>query len=586
MYLAEPLEYLISFPYGCSEQVSSRLSAIARVVRALSVENIDGDDVLNKIVTDADGRNYSIDELMAEGLAKIYTNQNLDGGFSYYARLDSNFWLTMHLVNTLVDIRDAGYPVDETRLTQAVRFIASRAATGRIYSYTHRPATLSTTQLIAANYAISRSGVVTSDKKVLLSRMEKALSKRYLEDEASSMTVAYAALVALREDMSTSLIDRLFDTMENRIDIDARGAYMRTNRDDIAWEYYESSVKNTALLVKALVAADRVHPLQDRLIRWLLASRDKQGVWNTTHNTLVVIDALTDFLKWSRETESEFSLEVQLGTELLAAWDIDETSILETFAHEVPMSQIPKGEVVALSFEKSAQNDLPNRFYYDVDLRYFLPVENLPPRDEGILVDRQYYRLTDSDMTTPVHDAKVGEVLLGEVSITSGVPIRTFSLENYIPAGVELVNFDFETEAPRNSLPKGDASEDVFSIGEGALQTSDELRKAKGSLAQRIIGSLGAALGRAVKPSSDNTVFLDEERRKPYMRTLRPDFKELRDDRLFLFDEYLGAGTYTYQYYVRAITPGTYRHLPAVASEMYFPENFGRTEGSLFRVTQ
>ncbi|MDO8523609.1 MAG: hypothetical protein Q7R74_00090, partial [bacterium] len=58
------------------------------------------------------------------------------------------------------------------------------------------------------------------------------------------------------------------------------------------------------------------------------------------------------------------------------------------------------------------------------------------------------------------------------------------------------------------------------------------------------------------------------------------------DDRLFLFAQDVPAGAYTYEYYVRATTPGTFSHLPAVASDLYFPENFGRTAGSLFTVEQ
>jgi uncharacterized protein YfaS (alpha-2-macroglobulin family) len=65
---------------------------------------------------------------------------------------------------------------------------------------------------------------------------------------------------------------------------------------------------------------------------------------------------------------------------------------------------------------------------------------------------------------------------------------------------------------------------------------------------------------------------------------LRPTFKELRDDRVFLFTEVLSPGIYEFNYYVRAIAKGDFIHLPALAYEMYFPENFGRTAGGHFLV--
>ena len=49
-------------------------------------------------------------------------------------------------------------------------------------------------------------------------------------------------------------------------------------------------------------------------------------------------------------------------------------------------------------------------------------------------------------------------------------------------------------------------------------------------------------------------------------------------------DLHLSPGVYEYDYFVRALIPGKYHHLPAVVSEMYFPENFGRTRGEYFAV--
>ena len=63
-----------------------------------------------------------------------------------------------------------------------------------------------------------------------------------------------------------------------------------------------------------------------------------------------------------------------------------------------------------------------------------------------------------------------------------------------------------------------------------------------------------------------------------------PDFEETHDDRVFLFKENAAPGVYEYEYYIRALVPGTYHHLPAVASEMYFPEIFGRTAGEYFTI--
>ena len=66
----------------------------------------------------------------------------------------------------------------------------------------------------------------------------------------------------------------------------------------------------------------------------------------------------------------------------------------------------------------------------------------------------------------------------------------------------------------------------------------------------------------------------------------RFNHKEMRDDRVLLFADYLPKGVYTYNFLVRAGLPGTYNHLPASAYQMYFPEVFGRTGGEFIVIKE
>jgi uncharacterized protein YfaS (alpha-2-macroglobulin family) len=61
---------------------------------------------------------------------------------------------------------------------------------------------------------------------------------------------------------------------------------------------------------------------------------------------------------------------------------------------------------------------------------------------------------------------------------------------------------------------------------------------------------------------------------------------EMRDDKVVLFADYLSAGTYEYTYTFRATLPGQYQVIPTVASEFYFPEVFGRSDGRLLTITE
>jgi uncharacterized protein YfaS (alpha-2-macroglobulin family) len=60
--------------------------------------------------------------------------------------------------------------------------------------------------------------------------------------------------------------------------------------------------------------------------------------------------------------------------------------------------------------------------------------------------------------------------------------------------------------------------------------------------------------------------------------------RELRDDSVALYADYMPAGIHVQTYLARATTPGDYAHPAATVEEMYAPEVFGRTESGRFVV--
>jgi uncharacterized protein YfaS (alpha-2-macroglobulin family) len=52
-----------------------------------------------------------------------------------------------------------------------------------------------------------------------------------------------------------------------------------------------------------------------------------------------------------------------------------------------------------------------------------------------------------------------------------------------------------------------------------------------------------------------------------------------------LYVEEMSEGVYEYEYFLRALVPGEFQHLPARAEQLFFPEVFGRTEGTVIDVT-
>lgn len=516
VFLSDALNSLLRFPYGCSEQIASKLDAIAAIKRGLDLPNLSQQFELEKV--EYKGEKYTIPELVEVGLNEIYNNQQRDGGFSYWRHGHSSFYLTLHLVNTLQDLSRAGFEVNSTRLNKAADYLFEKLTSHR-YLYQNK------NTVILTSYTLFR--LPGFDKRESLGKkiVEIAGDDLFIKEEASNTSLAYLALLLTNSDFDPKLKNKIFDVLNNRINIDARGAFLETN-DNLIWQYYETSVKNTALYLKALVADQRDPAILDKTLRWLLNSRSKDGAWGSTNNTVSVIDAFTDFLKWKRETESNFTFQLKANDQTEGSYHFKPQTILDQFKKKFPLSDLKFKQINTVEFLKTDHNQLPNNLYYDLALKYYLPAQQIPPRDEGFSIVRKFYRPDDKKNENPITQAKVGEVLRGHIQITVPETRKFAIVEDYIPAGMELVNLDLATK-----------------------QKSLRLRETE------LKG-----------------------------RELNPDFKEMHHDRLLLFEKNLGPGVYEFEYYVRALVPGEFTHLPARASEMYFPENFGRTPGEIFKI--
>ncbi len=527
VFLSDALNYLLGYPYGCSEQIASKLDSVAIVKKGLNLKNIDDKFKLEDV--EFDGRKYTIDEVVKIGLTRIYENQKSNGGFAYYPDGNPNIYLTLHIANTLKDLKDAGYEINDDSLRRAFTYVNNTVSYDRNLKKNKDMIILATNSLLE----IKEYGKI--NKSLISYVKELRNNKPFLHEQISNTSLtSLAVMLSENEDIfGEEYKNEVFDILENKIDIDSRGAFLPSGKN-ITWQYYETQTKDTALLLKALSKDKRDNKILDKILRWLLRSRSKDGSWGSTNNTISVIDAMTDYLIWQRETESEFTLKISLNDEEKQSFNYNAQTILDQNSLEIPISELGLGSFSSLAFKKENHNDLNNNFYYDISLKYFLPIDKIPPHDEGFSITREFYFPEDKEGENPITRAKPGDILRGHIKIFVPAQRNFVAVEDFIPAGVELINFNLDTE------------------------------------------------NKALPAEEEN----DYDWRRDYYdnKKLHPDMKELRDDRLFLFKENLPAGEYEYDYFVRVLVPGKFHHLPAVVSEMYFPENFARTNGRYFEV--
>lgn len=531
VFLSDALNYFIHYPYGCAEQIASKLAAIATIQKGMNVKNVGDKMEIDNI--EFDGKQYTLEEVVKLGLARIYQSQKPSGGFAYYPNLYENFYLTLHMAPVIHRLKEAGFEVNEEVIRKAVDYI-NKTLFEEEYLYEDKNTIILTAYVLTQ---LHEYGYLSDQLTAEIRKIRG--DKLFLEEQISNLSLASLAMtLSINSHLfAEEYKNEIYATLENRIDIDSRGSYLASN-DRQMWQYYETPIKNTAFLLKALVAEKKDNQILDKIVRWILRSRSKDGAWGSTNNTLEVVDAFTQYLEWRQETESSFDLSILLNEEEKESYAYRAENIFDQNTLEIAIADIPQGVFNTLSFEKENKNDKPNFFYYDMSLKYFLPVQNIPPRDEGFSISRHFYALDDAEFENPVKEAKVGDVLKGRIEIHVAEDRNFVSIEDFIPAGMELINFELATE-DQSLLWDEEVSEDEF----------DDYY---------------------FEPLAENMLY--------------PDFSENRDDRLFLFNERLYEGSYEYEYYVRVLVPGKFHHLPAIVSEMYFPENFGRTKGEYFYV--
>jgi len=514
-FLSDALNYLLEYPYGCSEQIASRLNAIAIVKRGLNLPNIEEKFKLGKIKYQ--GKEYTLDEVVEIGLNELYNNQQFDGGFSFWRGGKSDFHLTLYVIEVLQNLKLAGFKVNENNLQRAAQYVFTKI-TKEPYLFKNKENIILTayTLLKLPNF---QGNEILRDQIVKITNDDK-----FLQEEISNASLAYLAIL-LNYGFDEGLKNKIYNILENKITIDGRGAFLETSKN-FNWQYYETPIKNTALYLKAEVTRKSENPILEKALRWLLNSKWKDGSWGSTQNTLSVIDAFTDYLEWKRETKSNFTLEILVNEKREGKFDFNPETILDQFKKEIPIQNLKFNEINTILFKKTNKNKELNAYYYDLALRYYLPANQIPPRDEGFSIIRGFYSLEDKKNQNPLKKGKVGKVLRAHLQITVPKSRNFVIVEDFIPAGMEIVNLDLSTEQKSLRLQE---------------------KELKG-------------------------------------RELIPDFKEIHDDRVFLYVESLEPGVYEFDYFVRPLIKGKFIHLPAQVSEMYFPENFGRTSGDYFEI--
>ena len=324
----------------------------------------------------------------------------------------------------------------------------------------------------------------------------------------------------MREEIEREFNNRAVET--------AGAANFTTEVTDSSYLIMQSDRRSDGIVLDALIANAPESDLIPKVVTGLLANKVK-GRWDNVQENSFILLALKSYFDTYEAQTPDFVARVWLGDQFAGdhtfqGRETDRATIT------VPTEKLIEAGDTDLVLAK----DGTGRMYYRIGLRY-APVDlQLEALDRGFVVDRVYEAVDDpADVTRDADGTwhvKAGARVKVTLTMIAESQRTHVALVDPLPAGLESLNpaLAVTQNAPAEVSTDGDFARSSYACCDGWW-------------------------GRWYA------------------------HEQLRDDRTEAFTTLLPAGTYTYAYFARATTPGTFVVPPTRAEEMYAPETFGRT---------
>jgi alpha-2-macroglobulin len=412
------LDYLTSYPYGCTEQTMS--SFLPNIVVAQALKDVP----TAKIRASND-----LDNKVRKGLDRLYAYQHADGGWGWWKDDKSDPFMTAYVVDGLTMASRAGYQVDNWRQAQGREKLSSLLTAGK--NDNGNPIDDETRAYMI--YAFTES----SDGDVHF--LDELYGKR--NNLGSYGRALLALALQERKDGRALEVAKLIEGSAQQDEFEAHWQTARVN--DYGRDVYLDA-EATSLSLKALSQINSGSYLLPKAARWLVKNRQNGYYWLSTKETAFAIYGLTDYLKVSKELSPDYTFEVYLNGVKVAGQHVGTNDSVNAETVTVWKKGGEIGPANQIRIVKHGNGAL----YVSSALEYFTADENVAAQSAGGLkITREYLRLRVSEDEKGKASWKVealnGELRSGDMIVVrlrlTGPRAQYVMIEDPIPAGAEQV---------------------------------------------------------------------------------------------------------------------------------------------------
>lgn len=411
------LDYLTTYPYGCTEQTMSSFLPNVIVTQALK-------DVKSSSIST---RN-DLAKKVEKGLNRLYAYQHNDGGWGWWKDDQSDPFMTAYVVDGLTLAKQNGYEPDDTRVSNGREKLKQMLDSGVTEAGTQID--LETRSFMV--YALEESG--GADGRYI----EKIVSERGNLQPYGRALLA----LALKQRHDDKRAREVAAEIERNVSADDSSAHWESNRKPMLDFAETNDTEATALSLKALARIKPDSGLLPKVARWLVANRRQGYYWESTKDTAFALFGLIDYLKVSHELSPDYDVEVYLNGENVLTQHVSSAGATQT------LSVIRKAGEVSAANEIRVVKRGKGMLYFSSSLDYYTGEDDVAARGSGELnVTREYLRLKvveDGYKLKWKTEPLTGEIHSGDILVVrlklNGAKARHLMIEDPIPAGAEQVS--------------------------------------------------------------------------------------------------------------------------------------------------
>lgn len=427
------LDYLIGFPYGCTEQTMSRFLPDILVSRALRLSGAAGE------------RERAIKKrlppMVRDGLARLGRFQRESGGWGWWESDPDDAWMTAYVLYGLSLARDEGYAVSDAMLARG------REAGVKLLQ---KPVDPKSTAGSRANYDDTRAFLMYA--LALAGDVETARKARRTLKAANCDAPALAYLVLL-DDRLNEKMDDAWPELQKRLRSDNEQMLHWTSQGDPAWSDWNQQTA-TALGLHAMLVKDKDDPRIASVLLWLMAQREGES-WSSTRDTAWVLAALCKYLESTSDGAQPSRggvLQVRLNDRVLQNYSLPANPLdSDEWTLRVSPRALRAGRNV-LSIRHQSTSSGPTSgapVFYTVQLRQTVGGDELPalsPPGTALRIAREFRRVvpgaSDDAGNVPSeptnNQLKAGDRVRVRLTLDAPRDVSYVLIEDAFPAGCEV----------------------------------------------------------------------------------------------------------------------------------------------------